>query len=297
MKRPKIAYMGVKQLLAIVIVTVLALSSCRNEAESTVTKIVFLHHSTGKVIWRGGKDPIMFRIAGRLGTKVAERVEQRAALPALLNKYSRQQGVDIQIREVAFPKASPYGWNNYPFDYYNIWVKNAGDQPFTGEPTLEMLTRDYDLIIFKHCYPVSNIGPDADSADINSDLKTISNYKLQYLALRDKLLQFPDTKFILFTGAAQVQSKISEDEALRAREFFKWVVEEWDVPGDNIHLWDLYNLETEGGLYFKEEYARSATDSHPNSEFAGNAVKLLFNRITDVIETGGIGTTLTGQPN
>lgn len=295
MKRLTIANMGVKPLLSIVLITTLVLSSCRKEAEGSTTKIVFLHHSTGKVIWRGGENPLILKIASRLGPKFAERAEQKAALPSLLNKYSRQNGVDIRIREVPFPKASPYGWNNYPFDYYNIWVKNAGDQPFSGEPTLEMLTRDYDIVIFKHCYPVSNIGPDTDSADIDSDLKTISNYKLQYLALREKLRQFPETKFILFTGASQVQSKITEDEALRAREFFKWVIEEWDMPGDNIYLWDLYTLETEGGLYFKEEYARSATDSHPNTEFAGNAVKLLFNRIVDVIETGGNSTTLTGQ--
>lgn len=296
MKRSMITNMRVKSLLSIVIIT-LALSSCRNEAESTVTKIVFLHHSTGKVIWRGGENPITFKIAGRLGNNIAERVEQTAALPALLNKYSKQHGVNIRIREVEFPKASPYGWNNYPFDYYNIWVKNAGNQPFTGEPTLEMLTKEYDLIIFKHCYPVSNIGPDVDSGDIDSDLKTISNYKLQYLALREKLRQFPDTKFILFTGAAQVQSKISEEEAIRAREFFKWVVDEWDVPGDNINLWDLYALETEGGLYFKDEYATSSTDSHPNSKFAGDVVSLLFNRIVDVLETEGNGTDPTGQPS
>ena len=282
-------------LLSMLVFAFTAIYSCKKTNDSPEVNIVFLHHSTGKVIWRGGENKLLFRIAGRMGTKFAEKAEQRAALPSLLNKYSRQQEINIRIREVPFPKATPYGWNNYPFDYYNIWVKNAGDQPFTEEPTLEMLTKDYDLIIFKHCYPVSNIGPDVDSADINSDVKTISNYKLQYLALREKLLQFPETKFILFTGAAQVQSKISEDEALRAREFFKWVVEEWDLPGDNIHLWDLYSLETEGGLYFKEEYARSATDSHPNPKFAANAVQLLFNRIVDVIETGGIRTSATGK--
>lgn len=283
-------------MLSTLVIALMAITSCKKTSDSPDVNIVFLHHSTGKVIWRGGENQLIFRIAGRLGPRIAERAEQRAALPSLMNKYSRKQGIDIRIREVAFPKASPYGWNNYPFDYYNIWVKNAGDEPFMEEPTLEMLTKDYDLIIFKHCYPVSNIGPDADSADINSDVKTISNYKLQYLTLREKLHQFPETKFILFTGAAQVQSKISEDEALRAREFFKWVVEEWDLPGDNIHLWDLYSLETEGGLYFKEEYARSATDSHPNPKFAANAVQLLFNRIVDVIENQGDDTSLTGHP-
>ena len=284
-------------MISTVVIALIAISSCKKTGDTPDVNIIFLHHSTGKVLWRAGKNPIIFRIASRMGTKFAEKAEQTAALPSLLKKYSRQHDVDIRIREVAFPKPAPYGWNNYPFDYYNIWVKNAGDQSFMEEPTLEMLTKDYDLIIFKHCYPVSNIGPDADSSDINSDIKTLSNYKLQYLALREKLLQFPETEFILFTGAAQVQSKISEDEALRAREFFKWVVEEWDMPGDNVHLWDLYTLETEGGLYFKEDYARSATDSHPNSEFARNAVKLLFNRIVDVIDTKGNGTTLTGNPD
>ncbi len=163
------------------------------------------------------------------------------------------------------------------------------------EPTLEMLTKEYQIIIFKHCFPSSNIQADQEPADINSDLKTVSNYKLQYLALRDKLHEFPDTKFILFTGAVQVKSSVTEDEAKRAKEFFRWVIDEWDLPGDNIHLWDLYSLQTEGGLYFRDEYAASKNDSHPNENFAGKAVMLLFNRIIDIIEYNGTRTQLTGE--
>lgn len=196
---------------------------------------------------------------------------------------------------MAFPKIKPYGWNNNPFDYYNIWVNNAGEKPYMEEPTLEMLTKQYQVIIFKHCFPVSNIKPDQESSDKDSQLKTISNYKLQYLALRDKLHEFPNTKFILFTGAAQIKSTITEDEAERTREFFSWVINEWDLPGDNIYLWDLYNLQTEGGLFFKDEYAASVNDSHPNGVFAGKVVMLLFNRIIDVIEYKGSGTQLTGE--
>ena len=73
------------------------------------------------------------------------------------------------------------------------------------------------------------------------------------------------------------------------------MTDEWDLPGDNIHLWDLYTLETEGGLYFKDDYAVSQNDSHPNVEFAGTAVQLLFNRIVDIIENNGNGTKLTGE--
>ena len=50
----------------------------------------------------------------------------------------------------------------------------------------------------------------------------------------------------------------------------------------------------EEGLYFKDEYAVSPEDSHPNKTFAGRAATLLFNRIIDVIDNGGKTTTLAG---
>ena len=91
------------------------------------------------------------------------------------------------------------------------------------------------------------------------------------------------------------QAAISEDEALRARQFFKWVKEEWDTPHYNIFIWDFHELQTEGGLYFIEEYARSPYDSHPNKEFAARACMLLFTRVIDVIENNGTGTLNTGE--
>jgi hypothetical protein len=257
--------------------------------------IIFLHHSTGGVIWNSTKPSFVTKAVRKINKRFTDVFSKKARLPLLFEKYNEEYGKNYIIKEMAFPKASPYGWHNYPYDYYNIWVKNAGEKPYMEEPTLEMLTKEYQVIIFKHCFPVSNIQADQDSADINSDLKTISNYKLQYLALRDKLHEFPDTKFILFTGAAQVKSNVTEDEAKRARAFFEWVTDEWDLPADNIYLWDLYKLQTEGGLYFKDKYSVSQTDSHPNEDFAGKAVKLLFNRVIDVIKDNGNGTTLKGE--
>ena len=112
--------------------------------------------------------------------------------------------------------------------------------------------------------------------------------------MREKLHEFPDIKFILFTGAALVKAHTKEDVAKRAKEFFTWVREDWDLPDDNIFIWDLYELQTEGGLYFKDEYADSPDDSHPNKDFSAAASKLLFKRIIDVIESDGKGTSLTG---
>lgn len=281
--------------ILIITFIVLITGGCSKNNKSTGMNIIFLHHSTGEVIWKGNNSTAISKLAGRISGRLENVLKRQDELPKLFEHYNKESGKNYIIKELAFPKASPYGWNNYPFDYYNIWVKNAGNTPFMEEPTLEMLTRDYQVIIFKHCFPVSNIQPDLDSADINSEIMTLSNYKLQYAALRGKLHEFPDTKFILFTGAVQVKSALKEDEALRAKEFFNWVLNEWDLPDDNIYLWDLYNLQTEGGLYFRDEYAVSAGNSHPNDNFAEKVVKLLFNRIIDVIDNNGRTTALTGE--
>jgi len=225
-------------------------------------KIIFLHHSTGNNIWKGG-------------------------VPQWVEKYNAEHGTDYRITERNFPSGDPYKWKNYPFDYWNIWVKHAGNEPYMEEPTLEILTRQYDVIIFKHCYPVSNILEDTGSPDINSEDKRIENYVLQYEALKTKLRSYPEKKFIVWTGAALVEKNTSEENARRARKFFDWVKSEWDEPGDNIYVWDLFDLETEGGLYLKNEYAAAPDNSHPNETFAQKVAPLFARRIVDVIEARG----------
>ena len=187
-----------------------------------------------------------------------------------------------------------YGWDNYPYDYYNIWVKHGNKRSYKFEPTLKTLTPLWNVIIFKHCFPVSAIVEDND-ADINSPVKTLANYKLQYNALKKKLHEYPDTKFILWTGAALTEKANTPARAERAREFFTWVKNEWDEPGDNIYLWDFYELETEGGLYLKGEYAASLTDSHPNKKFSAQVAPLFCQRVVDVIKNDGAKTNLKGE--
>jgi hypothetical protein len=241
------------------------------ERMGDAVSMAFLHHSTGHCIWRGG-------------------------VPEWFDKYNADHKTSYQIREVAFPKKDPYGWANYPYDCWNIWVKNAGPEPFKQEPTLEMLTKEHQVIIFKHCFPVSSVQPDADAPDVSSDRKTVGNYKLQYEALKRKLHEFPRTRFIVWTGAALVNEQVSEAGAQRAREFFDWVRTTWDEKGDNIFLWDFYQLETDGSIYMKDEYASSPGDSHPNKEFSARVAPLFCQRAVDVIEGRADATSLTGQP-
>lgn len=232
--------------------------------------IALLHHSTGNCIWNGG-------------------------VPEWIAKYNADNGTDHEIVEKVFPKDAPYGWKNYPFDYWNIWVNNAGSEAFMEEPTLEMLTQDYDTIAWKHCYPVCKIQGENGGADVSSEEKTIGNYKLQYEALKEKMHTFPETKFIVWTGAALVEPNTNEEEGKRAREFFTWVKEEWDEPGDNIFIWDLYELETDGGLYLKPSYAPEPTNSHPSDEFSKQTAPHFAQRVVDVIEGRGDAGCRTGK--
>ena len=241
--------------------------SCSDEKSySGGQRIVFLHHSTGQNVWFGD-------------VPQTEPLSDNYLVPRLINEHNEKTSSSISITEVAFPKGSPYPWENYPYDYYNIWVLNGDKSSYKKEPTLKTLTKDYDLIVFKHCFPVSNIVSDELIME-SLQTKTLGNYKFIYGELKTKMYEYPETKFLVWTGAALVESATNSEEAARAQEFFRWVKEDWDEPNDNIYIFDFYGLETGGGLYLKPEYAASPGDSHPNiklSTLAGtNFVKLLI---------------------
>ncbi len=234
-------------------------------------RVIFLHHSTGGVIWNGG---------------VADWMAQQNAT----------NSTAYVIEEQAYPDV-PYPWANYPYDYWHLWVENGnGEADTEGVDTLETLTASYDVIVFKHCFPVSNVAEDTGNPDISSSSKTRENYELQYLALRERLRSFSGNRFIVWTGAALVELATNEADAIRARAFFDWVISTWDEPGDNIYIWDFRTHETDGGLYLLPENANSEDDSHPGATFAAQVAPLFGRRVVDVITGYGDLRSILGQP-
>jgi len=217
---------------------------------------IFLHHSTGENIWNGG-------------------------VPEYFDDYNDNKGSDYRITELDFP-SEEYGWENYPYDYWNIWVNHGDQSEYQGQPTLDTFTQDYEVIIWKHCFPVGYMEEDYGNGDITSSDKTLSNYKLQYDALKKKMHEYPDTKFVVWTGAALIQSETDGAQARRAQDFVDWVKNTWDNGGDNIYIFDFYELETEGELYMQDRY--SDGDSHPNESFSAEAASKFAQRVIDIME-------------
>lgn len=268
-----------KSLTTILILPFIMILTACNKPETSLTydepdcRVLFLHHSTGNNVWYGDIAP---------GKRIYLR-QSMCMVPRLMKEFNEKNNRKISIEERTMPKGNPYPWENYPYDYYNIWVKNAGEDLYMEEPTLEILTRSYDIIIFKHCFPGSSILEDTGIPDINSKEKTLANYMLQYNALKLKLHEFHQNKFIVWTNPALTEQATNPEEAGRADDFARWVLNEWDEPDDNIFVFDFRQIETEGGLYIKKEYSVSSSDSHPNRKLSEIAAGKLVDKIIEVI--------------
>jgi hypothetical protein len=221
-------------------------------------RIIFLHHSTGWAVYNSG-------------------VKQ------LITEHNEKQGTMHNLKEMEYPSTSGgYPWDNYPYDYYNLWVKHKNNDQDRKELNLDQLAAEYDVIIFKHCFPVSSIQEDTGKPNVDSKVKSLENYKLQYNALKKRMLEFPTKRFLVWTGAALSEEDTNKEQAQRSKEWANWVKTEWNTPDDNIFVFDFEKLETEGGLYLK--YPNGKYDSHPDGNFSKIAAAAFVKRIVEVIE-------------
>ncbi len=241
-------------------------------ASPGLVRIAFLHHSTGYNVWQQG-------------------------VPQVFQDYNQARGTNYQITEMNYPSTNGgYPWANYPYDYYNLWVLHTGSSQDRGELNLDQIAAQYDVIVFKHCFPVSEIQPDTGSPDISSSDQRLENYKAQYTALKQRLLQFPAKKFIVWIGAVDQRGAGFDEtsgEPQRAKAFFDWVKQVWNTPGDNIFVWDFAQLETEGTLY--NRYPENSGDNHPNTLICSMVAPYFAFRAIDVIEGRGDAGDITGR--
>jgi hypothetical protein len=98
------------------------------------------------------------------------------------------------------------------------------------------------IIMFKSCFPNSNLEGRINDPPARGDGFTISNAKAIYNALLDCFASRPD-KFFLAITAPPVQDGTY---AANARAFNTWLVKEWlaGYTGSNVAVFDFYNVLT-----------------------------------------------------
>jgi len=245
-------------------------------------KAIFLHHSTGAGVWSGGNG---------------------SSVPDLLDAYNTENGTAYEIVERSFPTGS-YPWDNYPYDYWNIWINGNCSETELSTQCLENICNEYDLVIFKHCFPGAAIQADNGEPDVTSDTKTTGNYKAQYRALRTLMDGFSETKFMVWTLVPLHRLATNADEASRAKAFVDWVNKDWlneaGKSHPNIFIFDFFahvaeqSTEPENGqtycLKYDYEGSHTGSDSHPNDLANAVMAPVFIQAVTDVFEQGNTGT-------
>lgn len=242
-------------------------------------KIIFLHHSTGSGVYSGGN------------------------VSGWFSSYNSNNLTQYQISERSYP-TTPYPWENYPYDYWNLWINGACNSSDPDIECMNTLTQDYDVVIYKHCFPGAGVLADTGSPSISSSRKSLENYKLQYRALRDMMDSYPDNIFIIWTLAPLHRLASNDNDAARAKQFVDWVkgdfLTEDSQPHPNIYIFDFFGNAAGADNYLRYEYeiSHSSSDSHPNT-LANQTIGPIFAQfIIDSIEdfSGGGDTTAPSAP-
>ncbi len=212
--------------------------------------IIFLHHSCGSnLIEQGG-------------------------VRGLLSKYSNSKdhpGVNFQFYDhgynedgLTLPNGKRAGKNyDVPDDNTNPdGFANIFSQPVTSPPTncfSKLLS--HDVIIFKSCFPVSDIWSE----------EQLEEYKTHYMTIKQTVLKHPDKVFIIVTQPPLDRKETSQDNAKRARRWATWLTSNEYLKGaTNLFTFDWFGLLAESDPKspnyncLKERYRLGNGDSHPN---------------------------------
>jgi len=246
--------------------------------------VIFLHHSTGEGVYTEGN------------------------VASWISNYNAANNTNYQITERAYPD-TPYPWDNFPYDYWNLWIDNQCSNSNINIQCLDNILQNYDVVVFKHCFPGAAIVADDGNPAIGSSAKTLANYKLQYRALRGLMDQYSQKKFIVWTLAPLHRLDTNAENAGRAGEFVNWVKTSWLTEDGkshpNIYIFNFFGLTAElsatpvngkvNCLKYNYEISHTDIDSHPNSfanqtvgpvfaQFIVNTIRNQFTTLPDVDE-------------
>ena len=225
------------------------------------TNIIFLHHSVGRNLIREGK--------------VRERLTE-AGFQFWDHDYNYEGLTRPDGTRAGYSYSIP-GDNTNPDGLARLFAQPVYPWPVNALSGL----MQHEVIIFKSCFPVS---------DITSD-EQLAQYKEWYLGMREVMDRYPDHIFIALTPPPLNPAATTPEAAARARAFADWLRSDDFLAGHpNVFTFDLFGLLAEDDptapdFNMLRAAYREGTDSHPNT-LASEAVGPLFaNFIVEAVET------------
>ncbi|MBN1264970.1 MAG: CIA30 family protein [Anaerolineales bacterium] len=122
---------------------------------------------------------------------------------------------------------------------------NESGQNSSYTRTLENPGGENEIIMFKSCFPNSEIDGSPNDPPSDDDWLTVGSAKRVYNDLLTYFITRPDKLFVVITAPP-----LQENEyAANARAFNTWLVQDWleenNYPYSNVAVWDFYNVLTD----------------------------------------------------
>lgn len=217
--------------------------------------MVWLHHSTGDSLLNGG-------LLGALKQDGLSFYDINYD-EAVVDGYVVGDHTDIPD----WPKT--FTTPKY-FDVVKSWELPAG-------------SKHHDIVMFKSCFPNSNIKSD----------EMLAQYKQYYSDLLPTVRANPDILFIAMSTPPLVEAKTTPDAARRARAFSRWLRDEYAPGQKNLKIFDLFDAlaireDKPKANTLVPQFAKGDKDSHPTDEGARAVTRLFIPWLNRSVRDAGL---------
>ena len=236
-------------------------------------KLVFIHHSTGGNWLASSSD---YQRGGGLGQALMDNNYFVSATNYGWGPDSIGDRTDIVNWQEWFLGSHRDEIMQAVYDESGQNEGGFGDWPRLDDPGGEN-----EIILFKSCFPNSNLFGNSDdrpAAEINYDY-TVANAKAIYIALLDYFSIAQDKLFVVITAPPMARGEYGEDpygtpeqRAANARAFNDWLVNEWllDYPYENVVVFDYYTVLTSNGSATRVDDPNTTDEPADNAAADGN---------------------------
>ncbi len=132
--------------------------------------------------------------------------------------------------------------------YLNALYNEFGQHSYYSRRTDPDPSRENEIIMFKSCYPNSNLGGSPNAPPTPDDWLTVGSAKAIYNQILEYFATRTDKLFVVITAPPVTRGDSWEPPA-NARAFNNWLVRDWlaDYPHNNVAVFDFYNVLTSNG--------------------------------------------------